>query len=673
MKKIPIVIIVVAIAAMLTFPAILFAEEGDANSTVGVREKSGQAGQYVLGDRDGTSPDDTKGDSTIAEKTNSSGDGATGDGDTEVFCIDGDTSWDTGADEYTLTDIDVSDELIGEGAPLDDDDKDGTYYKNDSSIGTVDPHQIDGEIDPVEAEAIEILSKEATGATSVEDQEAVWRETGDNNSNRGDTTDRTAVIEAAEALATEFLDLAVNNDTDPDNDKTLDEFLDEQDINEIDVIVEQDDNIFLETTDPDHEAGTAIATMENPLVPGITDDGKNVYWYILGGAFNMSFSPDELVTEASSASPPAGTDATKMTDMEDDDDDDTLTVIDEDIVDNDNDGEIVDDNYGIATISYYYYHWGLDEHPEGTMGINLYAWVDVDEDELFDIVDLDPEKTAEDEGMEEDGVTLTDPDGDVVGDFQNNHQVVQTEAGEVKTDGDGNVETTPFAKSDMDVHKVEGGKVVIGHDNLLPAEEASPGNILPSSETERNITRQRFSTIAYTEPYDDDPIYYGTVVIKVNEKEDGLEGAVFGVFDNESGSGDPLETMTSNEDGFVSTSGLVWEGSGTTYYVRELSAPGGYDINKTIYEVFLSGAGVSVTTGDEEGNLPFIVTNKKTPPEEPEEPEEPDTPEGDITVEGLTVLAFTGYSSIYYIIGFLIILIGAVAAVALFRVQRKEQ
>ena len=57
MKKILIITIVIALAVMLTFPAILFAEEGDANSTVGVREQSGQAGQYVLGDRDGTYPD----------------------------------------------------------------------------------------------------------------------------------------------------------------------------------------------------------------------------------------------------------------------------------------------------------------------------------------------------------------------------------------------------------------------------------------------------------------------------------------------------------------------------------------------------------------------------------------------------------------------------------------
>ena len=113
MKKVLIITTIIALSIMLAFPAILFAEEGDANSTVGVREQDGQAGQYILGDRDSSTPqpDDTKLDTE-------------GDGDTEVFCIDGDTGWDTGRDEYTLTDIDVSDELFGENASLDDDNND---------------------------------------------------------------------------------------------------------------------------------------------------------------------------------------------------------------------------------------------------------------------------------------------------------------------------------------------------------------------------------------------------------------------------------------------------------------------------------------------------------------------------------------------------------------------
>jgi len=651
MKKVIFLTAVTALVVMLAFPAILFAEEGDANSTIGVREQENQAGQYILGDKDADTdqPNDTINDNSTAEVNNSSEDGSTGDGDTEVYCIDGDTAWDTGRDEYTLTDIDVSDELLGESAPLDDDDEDGTSFKNDGSIGSVDEFQEDGVIDPVEAEAIEILSKEATGATSVEDQESVWLETGDNIHNRGNAANKTAITEAAEALATEFLDLAVNQDSDLDNDITLDEFLAEKEINEIDVIVEQDSTIFDESNP---NPGTAIATMENPLVPGITDNGKDVYWYILGGAFNMSFSPDELVTETSSAIPAAGTNPTEMNDEVDT------------AADFDGDGEGVGDHYGIATIDYYYFHWGLDEYPEGTMGINLYAWVDVDEDGLFDIVDVDPEKAADGE----------DPDGDVVGDFQENHQIVQTEddgngTHQVKTDIDGNVETEPFDTKQMDIHKIEGGKVVLGHDDLTAEEEEDPLTILPGSDeqSDRDVTKQRFSTIAYNEPHNDDPIYYGTIAIKINEAEEGLEGAVFGIYNNANTSGDPIETVNSDEEGIITTDGLVWEGNGNTYYMKELSAPAGYNKINTVFEIFISGHGLTVSNGEEEGIIPFIVTNKKTPPEdpedpedpeEPEEPEEPDTPEEEIEVEGLTELPFTGMSTVYPIAGISTLLSG---------------
>jgi len=662
MKKMVILTIVLALAVMLAFPAVLFAEEGDANSTIGVREQSGQAGQYILGDKDsGTpQPSDTINDNSNAERNNGSIDGATGDGDTEVYCIDGDTAWDTGKDKYTLTDIDVSDELAGEAAQKDDDDKDGIIYStdknrtapasNDPTDDVGNPLKTDGIIDPVEAEAIEILSKEATGATSVEDQESVWLETGDNIHNRGNAARKTAVTEAAEKLATEFLQLAVNNDADPDNDMTLDEFLDSKEINEIDVTVEQDKTIF-DAASPN--PGTATAIMENPLVPGITDEGKEVYWYILGGAFNISFAPDELITQASSLDHSDGTNATVMNDMEDDNDG-------ENTADNDGDGNIADDNYGIATINYYYFHWGLDEYPEGTMGINLYAWVDVDGDSLFDIVDVDPGKAADGQ----------DPDGDVVGEFQENHQIVQTEddgSGKqgVKTDAGGNVETEPFSTEQMDIHKIEGGKAVLGNDDLTAAEENDPMIILPRSDegSDRRVTRQRFSTIAYDEPYDDDPIYFGTVVIKVDELDVGLQGAVFGVFDNAGASGDPLETITSDENGHVSTAGLLWEGSGNTYYIKEISAPAGYSINNTIFEIFLSGQGVSVTVpGDEEsGNLPFIVENTKaTPegPEDPEDPEEPGDPEDQDTPEGkITVLAFTGMTISVPLSGLFLVLI----------------
>lgn len=62
MKKVLIITVVIALAIMLAFPSILFAEEGDANSTVGVRDTDGDGvqtyggtytDQYILGDESG--------------------------------------------------------------------------------------------------------------------------------------------------------------------------------------------------------------------------------------------------------------------------------------------------------------------------------------------------------------------------------------------------------------------------------------------------------------------------------------------------------------------------------------------------------------------------------------------------------------------------------------------
>ncbi|MCD4670265.1 MAG: hypothetical protein K8S14_07455, partial [Actinomycetia bacterium] len=495
MKKILVITIAMALAAMLTFPAILFAEEGDVNSYIGSRDSGpGGAGQYILGDKESDpadpqtpQPDDTIGDNNEAQiangDTDNDGDGerdgagAAGDGDTEIFCIDGDTYLTTAKDAYELTDIDVSDELEGDEAPRDDDDGDGIIYNTDKNRTPSDPptasdptdevindEKTDGIIDKVEAEAVEILASEATGATSVEDQVAVWAEVGDKNVNLDANTNDAhtnenvdKITEAVEKFATDFIKLTDGT--------TLEEFLNDEDVNEIDVTVEQDEGIF------SGDAGTAIAIMENPLVPTITDEGKNVYWHILGGAFNISFSPDYLLMETSSVSAAVdGSDAGEMTDE--------LDIADGDDIDDDGQ-EGAYDHYGIATVSYYYYDWDLNEHPEGTMGLSLYAWVDVDGDGLFDIVDIDPEKAA-------DGV---DSDGDVVGRFQENHQIVQVEivddrgdsdptndVTEIKTDGSGNVETAPLPQTDMDIHRIEGGKVVLAKEDIAISEKDEQGN-----------------------------------------------------------------------------------------------------------------------------------------------------------------------------------------------------
>ncbi|MBE3089221.1 MAG: hypothetical protein IMZ41_02955 [Actinobacteria bacterium] len=91
---------------------------------------------------------------------------------------------------------------------------------------------------------------------------------------------------------------------------TLDEFLENIDINEVDVTIQQDNTIFESGDTP----GTAKATMENLLVPVITDQNKNIFWYILAGSFNISFSPSILISEANSKTPVAVTNPITMTD-----------------------------------------------------------------------------------------------------------------------------------------------------------------------------------------------------------------------------------------------------------------------------------------------------------------------------------------------------------------------
>ena len=282
MKKLLYVGLAVAIIAMFSIPSMLFAEEGDATTYVGVDDSEDvggmYAGQYVMGDEY-----DKLSDTGEADLTDN-------DGDTEVLCIDGDTYLITGGNQYILTDIDVSDELVGEP----DNEGDG--------------------VTAVEAVAAEILSTEATGATAVEDQVAMWQETGDNVASLGNMTDTSgtyddqkghvqAINASAEALAEDYIAASGYGTGNYDPDLTIEDFLHDdtygKNINELEVTIEQDDGIFTGTSN-----GTATATMENPLVPGITDNDKNITWYILAGAFNISFSATELVTEMSSKDDP---------------------------------------------------------------------------------------------------------------------------------------------------------------------------------------------------------------------------------------------------------------------------------------------------------------------------------------------------------------------------------
>lgn len=66
-------------------------------------------------------------------------------------------------------------------------------------------------------------------------------------------------------------------------------------------------------------------------------------------------------------------------------------------------------------------------------------------------------------------------------------------------------------------------------------------------------------------------------VKKVDQDNNPLPGAVFGLFDNQAGTGDPVYTCTSGADGVCKITNVTAD----TYWLKEVSAPAGYGIDDT--------------------------------------------------------------------------------------------
>ena len=267
----------------------------------------------------------------------------------EVYCLDETIALDGGTDAYTETPTDVSDELIASGEAADN------------------------------AEAVEIMATNATGATNSENQNVVWALitslSGGEFVVPGDLVgDEVKVYDAVLALATDF---NAYNTANPATPITLEQFLENEGINDLDV--------YLGTETPELEFigsdGTAnngpfeaTAIMAEPLVPEVTDgtaaDPKNVFWYILGGSYNVSFASGSLLTATTA----------DMVDAVD------LQGAADGGVDADLDGkDEANDHYGISTVPYFFYWWG-DEYPEfEEMNANIGAVVDIDEDGKIDL------------------------------------------------------------------------------------------------------------------------------------------------------------------------------------------------------------------------------------------------------------------------------------------------
>ena len=92
---------------------------------------------------------------------------------------------------------------------------------------------------------------------------------------------------------------------------------------------------------------------------------------------------------------------------------------------------------------------------------------------------------------------------------------------------------------------------------------------------------------------------YAISILKTDEDtQEELEGAVFGVY-SDAGCEDQVGTITTGENGVGFLAGL----KAGTYYVKEITAPTGYQLDSTVHTVTVPGAG-------DDNNVNLDITNK---------------------------------------------------------------
>ena len=540
----------------------------------------------------------------------------TGDGDsdadTDVYCIDDDTYLNDDGSAYTETDMYVGEVLQNEGG----------------NFGT-------GE-DAVDANAAEILAMTATGASDGDNQDAVWDIIEDDTPPAGSTVED--IVDATVALASEFVFVYGEDATHED----LVQFLDDRNVNELEVVLDADP--LIDDVSGDYNEFVASAIMENPLVPGVTDENKTVTWYILEGSYNVSFAPDSLVTEITSI-------------MTDEPDDGTNGI------DFDTDLDTVDDTYGLATQQYYFFWWGAGYAEYEEMNVCLFAWVDIDDDSKLDITDL-----PGDEALEEGALGYKD--GDVVGEFMEDHQVV--DAGDV-------TKTAPVVdESGMDICESEGGKVMESAPKENP-DDCGSGHWTSTWQDATGLRwwdcdynnhdgfynqcqrdeYQRFVIENYSESYADACELYsawGTFDLYKGDSKNPskpVEGATYVLKYIEGqcfAPSVPEYTMVTDASGKASLSGLPWG----KWELTETIEPSGYEIDLLPHVYLIGGSGLKMAGSSVNVNADVVNVPKSTPGPDPE-PEPTPEPEGTITVAGITsgiqVLAFTGIAPIIPISG----------------------
>ncbi len=379
MKKYLIFGVILALVLFFSIPSMIFAESPPPTDTVDEADnpEDWSDNATVIDDVAGNTPIQVKdldySDHPDHETTDI---GDTNNGEVfDVYCLDS-TGPICEGDLYDVADNDP----MGDGKPfIVTDITSNDFYTNNfdgfdpdgaggplDTINLSDPTDKD-EIANLAEQAVLLLAENSTGlcvpnAAELE-QKAVWSFT--DNGGTGTTSGK--IADALTAIVKANNDDDLTNDIDPDS------------INTIEVILEDG---AVDTT-PVVPADGQIVTvkMEDPLVPGMTDQDKPVFLYLLPGSYNVSFAPDSLVTET----------IANMVDTPD-------------LVD-------VGDTDGVATSYYYFYPWaGVDYNAvdptfpdDGVAGNNpdimvvkIGAWVDIDKDKCLDTVGLPYDKKDQD-------------------------------------------------------------------------------------------------------------------------------------------------------------------------------------------------------------------------------------------------------------------------------------
>jgi hypothetical protein len=409
-KGLFIIIMSAVVISMVAFPAYMYADTGDTSVFASVPSSGTDAGQYYV--------DPAKLGENIP-----------------VFCIDEHgTTW-TGF-EYT---------------------EQSTTIANALHVTTQELAQ--------DAEALKILATIESGGTPVENQLAAWNYSDGNapgpetdtyaTTGTGINITQTNVDNANKIVAAVDVIAAANTDLNTDGSLKVGNDINLSTINKVVVTLDSlslgtdtNSNGVIDSKTSEVTEHTATATMENPLVPTVTDNDKDTFWYILAGSYNVSFEKSFLLTEKT----------TKMNDV---------------LVGTDNDG--------VATTSYYYYYWGLTMYPENSMNANILAWVDIDEDSQLDIVSIQPAVVATaytdpvSDMMNSVKVVLVDDKG-TVSDFTDDIVKIDSfgmpqTASAIVIDNSSNPRAEKF-----DIHQVAGGKVLTspGHQTLLTIASDEP-------------------------------------------------------------------------------------------------------------------------------------------------------------------------------------------------------